>query len=1034
MIRCRNLFIPVLLLACSLKSNESPAQNHQDDPASYSYRAMNWGLVEKFPVVPVYQMLKDVNGFMWIATRGEGLIRFDGNIFKNYRHETNNINSLSGNEIRGLIEDSLHNIWIGSENGLWLYDIKADTFKTIINIGTKYQPPFSVVPFWATKDEVFCWDYPDSQWAAFNIHTLSKRKLAKMSNDDMGKPLSRIYSIFDSGSNSIWIEYGEGGPGGGLLQVSLSTGKKIPFTWNCFRNIPNDDHAFEGMHYDRKRNAIWISCTDGLVEFTLDDKKFHHIASMDSLVQLKGYHLWAGINIDTLGRIWMGTFPTGIIIYDPDRQSLRIPFPNDSNLQQKISTNNVMIYCDRDGMVWTGSWKNEDGIYQLIPFSPPVHQYVSQKEKSNSLSSDFTIECFDAGQRKMMIGTSDGLNIFDTETGFFQVLRKKDLPGLVGEVHEISIHCIDTLTQKAWISTASDDQMGMRCYQMDLRSKKCIPILFKDSANKNLIIRWGIPRPLKNGTVMAAEMGNRILVFIGNTDSLVFKQILSFPIGTIDLFEISSDDSHLLFFKHGDSVANLSYTLVHGKWILAHTPIDSIQWANIAFNELDQSYWINADNGLLHINRDFQLIRAYTERDGLPGGERGRVISDNHGNIWFAMNHSIQHLNIMTGRISTLSAEDGFQPNGFFLGLIFRRSNTGDLYLPSGVNGKGFTRISPDKYINPISTVYIQSLLVNQQPYHFSPGINNNPEIKLRYFENRFTVEPGIIDFYSEGKNQFRYRLRESEAWIYPHNNIIYYDNLSPGIYDLIMQSSNTNDFNGPITTLHIHIDPPWWKTGWAYTLFGILFALLLWVFIQYRSRALRAKNIQLEEKVLHRTKELKLSLEELRETQTQLIQREKMASLGELTAGIAHEIQNPLNFVNNFSEVNGELIDELENELNAGNITDAIPIVRNIKENEYKINHHGKRADAIVKGMLQHSRTSKGEKELTDINALADEYMRLSYHGLRAKEKSFNATFKSDFDQSIGKINIIPQDIGRVLLNIYNNAFYSVMKKETIG
>jgi len=172
----------------------------------------------------------------------------------------------------------------------------------------------------------------------------------------------------------------------------------------------------------------------------------------------------------------------------------------------------------------------------------------------------------------------------------------------------------------------------------------------------------------------------------------------------------------------------------------------------------------------------------------------------------------------------------------------------------------------------------------------------------------------------------------------------------------------------------------------------------------------------------------------ELKSTQQQLIQSEKMASLGELTAGIAHEIQNPLNFVNNFSDLNKELADELEQEIEKGNYADVKAIAKDIKVNEEKINHHGKRADAIVKGMLQHSRTSSGQKEPTGINALADEYLRLSYHGLRAKDKSFNATIKTDFDDSIGKINIIPQDIGRVVLNLINNAFYAVDEKKKLN
>ena len=197
------------------------------------------------------------------------------------------------------------------------------------------------------------------------------------------------------------------------------------------------------------------------------------------------------------------------------------------------------------------------------------------------------------------------------------------------------------------------------------------------------------------------------------------------------------------------------------------------------------------------------------------------------------------------------------------------------------------------------------------------------------------------------------------------------------------------------------------------------------------KQQILAAQNEMLEQQVTERTAELNQSLTKLKSTQSQLIQSEKMASLGELTAGIAHEIQNPLNFVNNFSEVNKELIDEMQQELKAGKIDDALEISNDIKANEEKINLHGKRADAIVKGMLQHSRSSRGAaKEPTDINKLADEYLRLAYHGLRAKDKSFNATMQTDFDESIGNINIIPQDIGRVLLNLYNNAFYAVDKK----
>ena len=236
---------------------------------------------------------------------------------------------------------------------------------------------------------------------------------------------------------------------------------------------------------------------------------------------------------------------------------------------------------------------------------------------------------------------------------------------------------------------------------------------------------------------------------------------------------------------------------------------------------------------------------------------------------------------------------------------------------------------------------------------------------------------------------------------------------------------------------------------------FSILWMIAMWFITNKQRKALEKEKIktkkeaeqktimaslkdELEVQVAQRTseltrqkEELQQTLEELKSTQAQLIQSEKMASLGELTAGIAHEIQNPLNFVNNFSEVNKELLAEMRDEITKGNYHEVNALARDVEENEEKINHHGRRADAIVKGMLQHSRKSSGQKEPTDINALADEYLRLSYHGLRAKDKTFNATMNTDFDETIEKIDVIPQDIGRVLLNLFNNAFYATSQKQ---
>jgi two-component system, NtrC family, sensor kinase len=219
------------------------------------------------------------------------------------------------------------------------------------------------------------------------------------------------------------------------------------------------------------------------------------------------------------------------------------------------------------------------------------------------------------------------------------------------------------------------------------------------------------------------------------------------------------------------------------------------------------------------------------------------------------------------------------------------------------------------------------------------------------------------------------------------------------------------------------------------YALFAILSVSLLIAFILYlnNSRQKKANSLlfRQKEEINHQRHNAEKALDELKTAQTQLIQREKMASLGELTAGIAHEIQNPLNFVNNFSEVSEELIEEMQEELQKGEIEEAKSIANDIRLNLQKINHHGKRAGSIVSGMLEHSRNPTGERQSTELNALADEYLRLAYQGLRAKNKSFNCELIAYFESSLSPVEVVPQEIGRVLLNLYNNAFYAVYQKQ---
>jgi len=346
----------------------------------------------------------------------------------------------------------------------------------------------------------------------------------------------------------------------------------------------------------------------------------------------------------------------------------------------------------------------------------------------------------------------------------------------------------------------------------------------------------------------------------------------------------------------------------------------------------------------------------------------------------------------------------------------------------------GLVEIDPERMqTNPVPPLLSITRLQVDDSLHFvekkaviSPG------------DHRYIFDYSALSFIAPEKNQIRFRLiGQDKDWILSKgDNRAIYTNLAPGDYRFeIIASNNDGVWNNIPASYSFTVQPFFYQTLWFKIISVLVILGIIWLLILWRTHAERAKNIWLEKEVAQRTIALKKSLDQIQSTQKQLIQSEKMASLGELTAGIAHEIQNPLNFVNNFSEVNTELIDELEQEVSKGNLEAATAIAKDIKENEQKIVHHGKRADAIVKGMLQHSRMSSGQKELTDINALCDEYLRLSYHGLRAKDKSFNAKFETDFDASLPKISVVPQDIGRVILNLINNSFYAVdEKKKMLG
>gem|GEM_PF-3429075 len=493
-----------------------------------------------------------------------------------------------------------------------------------------------------------------------------------------------------------------------------------------------------------------------------------------------------------------------------------------------------------------------------------------------------------------------------------------------------------------------------------------------------------------------------------------------------------------LFVMLDGSVKNMTFLKVNGKWGLIPSPSDNLEIENLLFDAADKGWWGSRGRVLRRYDQNFQVTDSFSVRDGIPeDGNISCIQSDAEGNIWLNTHSKISRLDIHTKRILSLGENDGFQPQPFFPGKAILKTESGQLYALGGY--QGLDRINPTEFRSalPLSVAYLKSISINQMPFQVKGGLNGTGDLDLLYNQSLIEFRTGIIDFYSKGESRIRYKLEGSKGdWQYGKSDAtIRYEDLPSGSHRLLIQASNAaEEFTGPVKSLNITIHPPFWETWWFITAISLLLAGGLLEFIRFRSRQLRQRNRMLEEKVLQRTRELKHSLDDLRDTQQQLIQREKMASLGELTSGVAHEIQNPLNFVNNFSEVNRELIIELKEEMDKGNIPEVRAITEMLDQNTEKIHHHSRRADAIVKSMLQHSRIGSGKKESIDLNSLVNEYARLAKQGQLARDNTFEVNIVTRNDEGIGSIMLVPEEIGRVLLNLYNNAFYSIVTRAKSG
>ena len=983
---------------------------------------------------------QDKNGILWIAT-DDGLNRFDGEYCEIYsmsqgllgswilqtlidredqvwiKYQTGNgvsvINKktgiikhltiaegLSSNNVRRILEDKKGRIWITTDKGINIIDQKAGTIKLL------------------TKNQ-------------------------GISGNNSG-------FIFQDSKDRIWVRCGPS-----LDQINENAGTIKHIKWFT------DSKIFVNSVYEDKLGHIWFATfNSGLM--MLDE----NAGVIKKLSTVQGFtnDPISGLAFDEKDRIWIATDGSGAYVFNAIDQTIK-----NFNAARGLNNDRVnSILADNQHQVWIGMNGGEANIYNIAGGN--IHHLTSSSGLSNKSSFYYGFAQDDQSRVYVSSLQGSGLDIIDEKNGTFKT---------VSTLNGLSTNIINDLFTdsrgRIWISSNRSDILDVidekngRILHLDSAqgiSKSGTNSVFEDSQGQIWLVRGDAIFVIneKNRTIRNIPFNKDFLFiqsnFVEDNNGQVWAGtdygvvVINEKEGTIKHLFIKGlkdfNGQNLLKDSHGNI-----WIGTYGNGLFMANPaagtITNFSVANGLAN--DVMYTVNERNGAIYAasgkgptvitpntneksngtTTPSWKIKSYGKPQGfLRVDHNPRSLLAKDGKLWFGI------ADVLT--IMGEPESDSTVPPTFISGLDIMGKPQN--FLTNKIIQSGLQETDTIWNIEK-DTFYLKNnlpaddgfLKKNIVKWDSVTGPYNLPvDLRLPYEVNQIGFHFTGMHLDNMDKTKYRYILEGADkAW----SDITVkasadYRNLSHGDYTFKVSSCGFNGMWSKPVEFHFTINPPWWLSVWAYIVYGlILITLIATADALQRHRLLINERERTREKELAQAKEMEKAYNELKNTQAQLVQSEKMASLGELTAGIAHEIQNPLNFVNNFSEVSNELVGEMVEEVDKGNTEEAKAIARDVQQNLEKILHHGKRADAIVKGMLQHSRSSSGVKEPTDLNAIADEYLRLAYHGLRAKDKSFNATMKTDYDMSIGKVNIIPQDTGRVILNLITNAFYVVDEKK---
>ena len=978
---------------------------------------------EGLPGTSVYASLVDEQGMVWLATN-KGLCMYTGEFL--YIYTLTRTTPQGGNTfITSLSKDGAGKIWITTDgDGIYAIDIAKGILyhdkskRFVFDIThckdgsiwlTGFQNNINVLYLLDAKKRTikeiqnldYCYPIKEDKYhniwmgnsTGISILSPDRKKIKKLSKQQ-GLNINITLKLFKDSEGDMWI----GSKAREIYIISLK---------NKTISTINAATGFFGMATEiteDRQGKIWVIMQDTLFVINKQRTAFKNItANFTMLQELKGTSL-----TDTHGNIWIGSVDNGAVIIDTEG-----PLPENLDNKAGLWDSNVWDILEAsDGKIWMGT-------YNGITIYDPANNEIRLLSKELGLAKNRLTKVMEYNQDTIMVITPYGFDLIDRRQKKIFNYSSRFLSGI-----DI-LNCTKDEKNRLWLGGIN----GLLQLDLHTRTYK----LFNEATGFLSDLVWSASTDKAGNIWAGTDKGlalinplNNTVKYLRSTEGLCDNSVMKIVISKNDEVWVATQKGITVLDLKKNTITN--FTSKEG--LVPDAIYDLLEGGNGMYAGTgDGMIFINYTDSTSGKKGKWNFVK-YGKKEGFPFNDynQNTGVATKNGQLWWGIYPVVSIVTqqvvidstLPVVRISNISIMD--ETTSFFSYKEIGRQ------IP---NGDSIWNESKSKYYFNNSMPKDSGYIINNKiSWDSTTALFKLPiGLSLPYNKNSVSFSFANSDIKGRGKIKFSYILEgEDTNWseITEKPGSKNYFNLSPGTYTFRVCTRGFNGLWSNPATITFTIRSPWWQTWWAYILYVVALGSFAWAFAQYRSIKLKNENRLLEEKVSKRTGQLKKSLEDLKATQSQLVQSEKMASLGELTAGIAHEIQNPLNFVNNFSEVNIELVDELKAELAIGNMQLAIDLANDIRDNDQKRNHHGKRADGIVKGMLQHSRSSSGTKEPTDINALADEYLRLAYHGLRAKDKSFNALMKTDFDASLAKVNIIPQDIGRVILNLITNAFYA--------